>query len=219
MFCLIIPASDGSDFMFSENDCESWQRNSHFPVYFHKASKILLDLKCMLLFLVIYRSLKNSKPSKCQQFITKYYGIFLRLTPHSSIYRSYNLIGLGLGLMELCMLWSFFPPCNWPGSAKTVLLWKYWWPEYFCNLMKIMDRDSVLLVAFLKWVTAARFWNVMERAIPASEKSLKDCWVDRGSGCTTCRERCQLHGWQYLDNEASFQATRGYLVITKQLIS
>lgn len=59
----------------------------------------------------------------------------------------------------------------------------------------------------------------MERAIPASKKSLKDCSVDRGSGCTTCREGCQLHGWQYLDNEPYFKATHGYLVIRKQLIS
>lgn len=146
--------------------------------------------------------------------------MFFEINPSlSNIYWSYNPIGLGLGHMELCMPWSLFPPLNWPGSAKTVLAREILWPEYFCNLMKIMDWDSVLLVAFLKWVTAAWFWNVMERAIPASKKSLKDCWVDRGSGCTTWREGCQLHGWQYLDNEASFQATCGYLVITKQLIS
>lgn len=168
---------------------------------------------------------ESKKPPNLQNatFITRYCYFVLRLTPHSSIYRSYNPIGLGLGLMELCTPWgfppSFPPPLTGLAQQRLCLLGKYWWPDYFCNLMKIMDRDSVLLVAFLKWVTAAWFWNVMERAIPASEKSLKDCWVDRGSGCTTCREGCQLHGWRYLDNEASFQATHGYLVITEHLIS
>lgn len=37
-----------------------------------------------------------------------------------------------------------------------------------------------MLAAFLKWVTAAWFWNVMERAVPASKKPLKDCELTEG---------------------------------------
>lgn len=44
MFCLITPSSDESDLMFSESDYELRQRNGHLPNYFHKASKIFLDL-------------------------------------------------------------------------------------------------------------------------------------------------------------------------------